>query len=88
MREELEQYLRRLTKGRSTEETWQVIRQEHGGHREHYSLFAQLGCITEDNFQGILEDMGEDSPEMKAFFLKYRGERREGEGDFFDALEL
>ena len=37
---------------------------------------------------GILEDMGEDNPEMKAFFLKYRGERREGEGDFFDALEL
>ncbi len=88
LREELEQYLRSLTKGRSTEETWEVIRQEHGSHREHYSLFAQLGCITEDNFQGILEDMGEDNPEMKAFFLKYRGERREGEGDFFDALEL
>ncbi|MCI8697245.1 MAG: hypothetical protein HFH99_10790, partial [Lachnospiraceae bacterium] len=52
------------------------------------SLFAQLGCITEDNFQGILEDMGEDNPEMKAFFLQYAEERRGGALDFFQSLEL
>ncbi len=88
LKNELERYLRSLTKGQLTEETWQVIRQEHDSHREYYSLFAQLGCITADNFQGILADMGEDSPEMKAFFLKYREEQREEETDFFESLEL
>lgn len=91
LKEELEQYLRGLTKGRSTEEAWQVIRQEYGSCRAYYSLFAELGCITEDNFDGMLEDMGEDSPEMKAFFLQYRGKQREETGEikgFFESLEL
>lgn len=91
LKEELEQYLRGLTKGRSTEETWQIIRQEHGSHPAYYSLFAELGCITEDNFDGVLEDMGEDSPEMKAFFLQYRGKQCEETGEakgFFESLEL
>lgn len=88
LREELEQYLRSLTKGRPTEEAWQVLRREHAAHGDYYSLFARLGCITDENFQGILADIGEDSPEMKAFFLKYREERRGEIGDFFESLEL
>lgn len=88
LKEELEQYLRRLTKGQVSEETWQVLKQEHGGQREYYSLFARLGCITEDNLEEILTDIGEENPEMKAFFLKYMGERRGNDLDFFQALEL
>ncbi len=88
LQEELEQYLRSLTKGRPTEEAWQVLRREHAAHGDYYSLFARLGCITDENFQGILADIGEDSPEMKAFFLKYREERRGEIGDFFESLEL
>ncbi len=88
LKEELEQYLRSLTKGQSTEETWQVIRQEHGSHREYYSLFANLGCLTDENIDGILADIGEDSPEMKAFFLQHRQTQRQGTEDFFESLEL
>lgn len=88
LRKRLEQYLRSLTKGQGTEEAWQVIREEKSVCREYYSLFAELGCVTEDNFPGILADIGEESPEMKAFFLKFReGQRGEGE-DFFQGLEL
>lgn len=88
LKEELEQYLRSLTKGKAGEETWQVLRQERGGCREYYELFAGLGCITKDNLDGILTDTGEENPEMKAFFLKYMGERQEGTLDFFRDLEL
>lgn len=88
LRELLEQYLRSLTKGQASEETWQIMKQEKSSHRIYYELFARLGCITEDNFQEILEDMGEDSPEMKAYFLKYMGERQGKTGDFFDSLDL
>ena len=87
LEEELEQLLRSLTKGCGGEETWQVLLGEHGDEREYYRLFGELSCINEENFDGILEDIGENYPEMKAFFLKSRQEQRGGE-DFFQELEL
>lgn len=85
LKNELEDYLRGLTKGRGTQETWQVIREEYGGKRQYYALFAELGCINEGNFRGILADIGEDCPEMKAFFLNRMRQRRSG--DLFQELE-
>ena len=88
LKEELETYLRSLTKGQPGEEAWLVLKQEHSSHSEYYKLFANLRCITEDNCDAILEDIGEDNPEMKAFFLKHREEQREDATDFFESLEL
>lgn len=88
LKEELENYLRSLTKGQPGEEAWLVLKEEHGSHREYYKLFAELDCVTEDNCDAILEDIGEENPEMKAFFLKHREKQREGEADFFESLEL
>ena len=75
------------TKGGESEETWQVVLEEHGGHREYYELFAQLGCVREDNLNGILKDIGGEYPEMKAFFLRSQ-EKYVGKIDFFDSLDL
>ena len=86
LKEELEGYLRRLTKGREGEEAWQVLWQEHGEDREYYSLFADISCVTEENLEGILADIGEEYPEMKAFFLTL--DKPGGDGDFFAGLEL
>lgn len=80
-------YLREHTKGCPSEETWQVILQEHGNDREYYQLFAELDCLTEDNFEDVISDIGEEYPEMKAYFMRYKGERI-GYTDFFEALEL
>lgn len=88
LKQELEDYLRSLTKGQPGEEAWQVLKEEHAGDREYYRLFAELSCIREDNFEKILADIGEDNPEMKAFFLKHRENRRESAADFFESLEL
>lgn len=88
LKEELETYLRSLTKGQPGEEAWLVLKQEHSSHSEYYKLFANLRCITEDNCDAILEDLGEDNPEMKAFFLRHREEQREDATDFFESLEL
>lgn len=87
LRQELEDYLRAHTKGEDGEETWQVILTEHGSHREYYQLFAALSCVTEENLKDILNDIGEDCPEMKAFFLRYREETL-NTADFFAGLEL
>lgn len=82
-----EQYLREHTKGCSSEETWQVILQEHGNDRAYYQLFAELECLHEDNFDAVIGDIGEEYPEMKAYFMRYK-EDRIGYVDFFGELEL
>ena len=87
LREYLIQYLREHTKGCSSEETWQVILQEHGNDREYYQLFAELDCLTKDNFEAVIGDIGEEYPEMKAYFMRYK-EDRIGYADFFEDLEL
>ena len=87
LRGELEEFLRSLTKGGKGEETWLVVKDEHGDDREYYKLFSDLDCIHDENFEEILADIGEEHPEMKAFFLRLRDQNRSSE-DFFAALEL
>lgn len=87
LKEELEALLRGFTRGSGGGETWQVLLGEYGDDREYYRLFAELSCINEENFNGILGDIGEDYPEMKAFFLKHWEEQHSAE-DFFQGLEL
>lgn len=87
LRSELENYLREHTKGCGSEETWQVVLAEHGYDRAYYSLFAELSCIAEDNFQAIIGDIGEDKTEMKAYFMRWKEEQMEYT-DFFDSLTL
>lgn len=88
LRTEAEKYLRRQ------DETWQVILHEHAEDPAWYRLFAELGCITPENFDAIIADIGEDHPEMKAWFLRRRmdgaGCQTNGQpaADFFDGLEL
>ena len=43
--------------------------------------------ITNENFDGFLEDFKDNYPEMKAFLMKYKEETL-GYGDFFGALSL
>lgn len=86
-RAELEDYLRRHTKGREKEEAWLVLLEEHGDDREYYELFAKLGCMDENNFDEILLDIGDKYPELKAYFMRLREGWACAE-DFFAKLEL
>lgn len=101
VRRELENYLRDHTadSGRTKkpeegkeddgmwDETWQVLREEHGEDSEYYRLFTEIGCLTEGNFDRLLSEAGENYPEMKAWFLKYK-EEKIGYTDFFEELSL
>lgn len=69
------------------DETWQVLLAEHGEESGYYKLFTEIGCLTEDNFDRILSETGENFPEMKAWFLKYK-EETIGYKDFFADLML
>lgn len=87
LQDRLKQYLLGLTKGCEHEETWQVVWKERGTNREYYRMFADLGCLTNENQNAILEDIGEDYPEMKAFFMGL-GQTGDNFEVFFDNLEL
>lgn len=87
MRQLLEDYLREHTKGCESEETWQVVLQEHGDERLYYQLFADLGGITETNFDALLADVSEEKPELRAYLMRYKAEHF-GVSDFFGGLDL
>lgn len=86
-KEELTAYLKAHTKGCETEETWEVVLEEHGNEKEYYEILMECDCITNDNFDGFLEDLHHNYPEMKAFLMKYKEETL-GYGDFFGSLAL
>ena len=84
---ELAAYLTAHTKGGESEEAWQVILRERGNDRVYYSLFAELGCLNAENLCPVLEDIGEEFPEMKAYFLQ-RMAQAPAATNFFAGLEL
>lgn len=86
-REEIRTYLLVHTRGCRSEEAWQVILREHPEDRPYYELFAEIGCFHRENAADVIAQIGENAPEMKAFFLRYQAERFDG-GDFFAGLEL
>lgn len=89
LRQCMEEYLRTHSKGCESEAAWEVVLRENGDERKFYQCFARAGCITSDNFDGLLQDMGDSYPEMKAYLLRYKEENLSGEGtDFFTGLSL
>ena len=87
VRAQLESYLLAHIKGCRTEETWKVILEEYGDDLKYYQFLTKLGGVTADNFQPMMEDMGESHTEMKAYLMKYHSEQS-GEQDAFAAFEL
>ena len=81
VRQELACYLR------EHDESSEVLLEEHGEDSRYYKLFTETGCLTKENFDRILSGIGENYPEMKAWFLKYK-EEKIGYADFFEELRL
>lgn len=81
----LEEYLRNHTKGCAGQEAWTVLWKEYGENRVYYTLFVKLGCVTEENRQLMLEDLGEDKPELKAYLMSCFSKENDS---FFEDLFL
>lgn len=85
-REKLLCYVREHTKGCASEAAWEIVK-KHGEEKEWFEIFAVTGCLTEENFEQVLEDSGKFYAEMKAYFIKYHEENMKKQ-DFFDSLSL
>lgn len=83
----LRDYLTAHTKGCESEESWEVLLGEYGHEQEYFEKFADIGCVTEENFDAMLTDMTGEYAEMKAFLIRYKAEKMENK-DFFDGLSL
>lgn len=81
-REMLTTYLLSHKKGQETEETWQVVLEEHGDELAYYRFLAGIGAVDRENFQAMLADMGEAHTEMKAYLMEYYGDLCVGEDPF------
>lgn len=86
-KEELAAYLCTHTKGCDSQAAWEVVFHEHGNEQGYYEIFTQAGCLTEENYDNILAEMGEQYPEMKGYLMRYKSQNMEGT-DFFDMLSL
>lgn len=85
VRGRLTSYLAAHRKGQETEETWKVVLEEHGDDRQYYQFLLDCGCINAENFDAVLDDMGERHTEMKAFLMNSRQTQQES-GDVFAGL--
>jgi len=85
-KEKLLAYVRGCTKGCESEAAWEVVK-AHGEEHAYFEIFTQTGCLTEENFDAVLEDLGQEYAEMKAYFMRYKEEHMKRE-DFFDTLSL
>ncbi|MDD6492168.1 MAG: leucine-rich repeat domain-containing protein [Firmicutes bacterium] len=86
-KEQLKAYLVSHTKGCASQASWEVVFKEHGNEQEYYEAFTNAGCLTDDNYDAILSEMGESYPEMKGYLMRYKSENM-GENDFFGMLSL
>lgn len=83
----LKEYLLSHIKGCETEETWRVVLEEHGDDKSYYEFLTGLGGVTEENFTDLMEDMGQQHTEMKAYLMRYHDSLR-GEKDAFSQFCL
>ena len=68
-------------------EAWDIIMEEHAENLEYYKLFADAGCITEENFDILLTDLAKGNAEIKAYMLKYKDEHLK-KADAFSTFDL
>lgn len=84
VKRELETYLLDHVKGKETEETWLVVLEEHGDELRYYQFLTELGGVREDNFEAMMEDLGDRHTEMKAWLMNYYGRHHRKEDVFAD----
>ena len=65
---------------------WPLVLEEHGEDKEYFDLLIDIGCITAENVNGLIESMGDHYTQMKGYLIRFKGES--GGGDFFGDLDL
>ncbi len=84
VKEELVKYILSHIKGCDSDAAWKVIMKEHGDQLVYYDLLADLGGITKDNVDAMLEDLDIQHAEAKVYLIRYKQEHFAQEDAFLD----
>jgi len=84
LRDRMNEYLLDHVKGCPTEETWEVVLNEHGDNRDYYDYLLNIGGINADNMEKVLNDMGDRHTEIKAYLIKTNDEKKSEDNLFSD----
>lgn len=80
-------YLCTHTKGCESEAAWEAVFIEHGQDLRFYQMFAEIGAITADNIDAMVQDLDAAHAEAKAFLIRYKQEHFAAD-DVFGMFEL
>jgi len=86
----LRRYLCEHRRGCVSEAAWRTLLSGHGTDMEYAQVYIDVAKEQEDQIFDLdahLKDIGEELPELKAFFLKYSDYGKAG-NDFFGLLDL
>ena len=78
----LKKFLLEHMKGCKTEETWDVVLNEHGDEQEYYDLLLKIEAINNTNYAEILLDMGSRHTEMKSYLMRVNEDNNDGSAAF------
>lgn len=75
------------TKGCESEAAWDYIVKNHGDDIPYYQLLADIGGITGENIDDMMQDLDAQHAEAKAYLLHYKQEHFVA-GNVFDMFSL
>ena len=81
------EYLKNRDIATSGQEAWIVLKDSFGDNIEYFKLYADIGALKYEDIDAMLEDLGDQHAEAKAFLIKYKKENQ-SDDDFFDDLVL
>lgn len=87
MENRITEYILRHIKGCEQEAAWELMKGRYGNHLEYYELLADIGGITKDNIEAMIEDLDEKHAEAKAYLIQYK-QGHFGVEDVFAGFEL
>ncbi len=83
----LTDYLLQRTKGCKDESAWEFVKENHNMGLQYCDKLFEINGINEENINEVLDDLGEDNVELKAYLLK-KWQGRGQNVDIWKSLEF
>ena len=85
LRMRLINYLNSHTAGCGSDAAIRVLTKKFGDEQEYYRLMIDIGAVNTDNFEMVLDVMGDRHAQMKAYLIE---QCKPSSDDFYDNLAL
>ncbi|MBD5522512.1 MAG: leucine-rich repeat protein [Lachnospiraceae bacterium] len=87
MKKKLTDFLLKRTKGCKDESAWEFVKESRCMGLQYCDKLFEINGINEENINEILDDLGEDNVELKAYLLK-KWQGRGQDVDIWESLEF